>query len=117
MRASDSFSRTNRRLKFNRTFSTMTPNEKKLGATFSGFNFKPLVLERKLGEQADLMNMSNDAISRLDQDDRKDQKMVIPISGYSGHRRGDKSQNFFGKSFREVSLQSKKLQRELSREP
>ncbi len=38
--------------------------------------------------------------------------MVIPITGYGGHRRGDRSQNFFGKSFREVSLQSKKLQRD-----
>ena len=94
----------------------MTPNEKRLGATFSGFNFKPLVLERKLGVQTDLMNISNEVLSKIDHEDKRDQKMVIPIAGYSGHRRGDKSQNFFGKSFREVSLQSKKLQRELSRE-
>lgn len=60
--------------------------------------------------------MSNDFRSKLQKEDKRDQKMVIPISGYSGHRRGVKSQNFFGKSFREVSLQSKKLQRELSHE-
>ena len=39
--------------------------------------------------------------------------MVLPIAGFGGHRRGDKSQNFFGKSFRESSLQSKKLERDL----
>ena len=38
---------------------------------------------------------------------------MVPIAGFGGHRRGDKSQNFFGKSFRENSLQSKKLQRDL----
>ena len=42
----------------------------------------------------------------------KDRKMVIPIAGYGGHRRGDRSQNFFGKPFRDTSIQSKKLQRE-----
>ena len=36
-------------------------------------------------------------------------KFVIPIAGYGGHRRGDRSQNFFGKAFRETSLQAKKL--------
>jgi hypothetical protein len=75
---------------------------------------KPLVLERKMGDTEDFMNMSVGFKTALCQEDRRDQKMVIPISGYSGHRRGEKSQNFFGKSFREVSLQSKKLQRELS---
>jgi len=39
--------------------------------------------------------------------------MVIPICGYGGHRRGDHSQNFFGKSFRETMIQSKCLEREL----
>lgn len=75
---------------------------------------KPLVLEKKIGDSQDFMNMSVGFKKALVCDDRKDQKMIIPISGYSGHRRGEKSQNFFGKSFREVSFQSKKLQRELS---
>jgi len=39
--------------------------------------------------------------------------MVIPVCGYGGHRRGDRSQNFFGKSFRDTTIQSKKLERGL----
>jgi hypothetical protein len=53
--------------------------------------------------------MLSDGFKRIFSDDKKDSKMALPISGYGGHRRGDRSQNFFGKSFREQSLQSKKL--------
>lgn len=56
----------------------------------------------------------SDGFKKIFTKDKKDQKMVIPITGYGGHRRGDRSQNFFGKSFRETSLQSKKLQRDLT---
>lgn len=60
----------------------------------------------------DFMRLS-DGFKRIFSNDKKDKKLVLPISGYGGHRRGDKSQNFFGKSFRESSLQSKKLERSL----
>lgn len=60
----------------------------------------------------DFMRLS-DGFKRVFSNDKKDKKLVLPISGYGGHRRGDKSQNFFGKSFRESSLQSKKLERSL----
>lgn len=82
----------------------MTANEKRLGAAYTNFNMKPLVLEKKMGDTEDFMSMSIGFKKALCLEDKKDQKMVIPISGYSGHRRGDKSQNFFGKSFREVSF-------------
>jgi hypothetical protein len=39
--------------------------------------------------------------------------MIVPVVGYGGHRRGESSQNFFGKSFREISIQSKFLERQL----
>jgi len=58
--------------------------------------------------------MLSEGFKNIFADDKKDQKMTIPISGYAGHKRGDRSQNFFGKGFREQSLQSKKLQRELA---
>jgi len=51
----------------------------------------------------------SDGFKKVFAKDKADEKMIIPISGYGGHRRGDRSQNFFGKSFRESSLQSKKL--------
>jgi len=44
--------------------------------------------------------------------DKSDQKMVVPVVGYGGHRRGDTSQNFYGKSFRDTTIQSKHLERQ-----
>ena len=35
----------------------------------------------------------------------------IPVVGYGGHRMGYKSQNFYGKNFRDCSIQSKMVQR------
>jgi hypothetical protein len=48
--------------------------------------------------------MLSDGFKKIFSDDKKDCKMAIPVSGYAGHKRGDRSQNFFGKSFREQSL-------------
>lgn len=76
------------------------------------FEIKPKILESRFSQNADFLKMS-DGFQRIFSDDKKDKKMIIPIAGYGGHRRGDRSQNFFGKSFRESSLQSKKLERDL----
>jgi hypothetical protein len=59
----------------------------------------------------------SDAFKKLFSQDKKDRNLVIPISGYQGHRRGASAQNFFGKSFREVSIQSKRYQRALFKNP
>lgn len=72
---------------------------------------KPSLMEKKV--------IDNEAFARLSArfkaafgNDKKDQReLVLPISGYSGHRRGNKSQNFFGKTFREQAIQSKQLER------
>jgi hypothetical protein len=37
--------------------------------------------------------------------------VVIPIAGYTGHRKGETAENLFGKCFREVSLKSKVIER------
>lgn len=51
-------------------------------------------------------------------DDKSDRRMILPVCGYMGHRRGERSQNYFGKSFRETTIQSKHLERGLrSRSP
>jgi len=34
----------------------------------------------------------------------------VPIAGYTGHRMGYRSQNFYGKSYRDCSIQSKIIQ-------
>jgi hypothetical protein len=39
---------------------------------------------------------------------------VIPIAGYAGHRKGSVAENMFGKSYRQVAIQSKKIEREHS---
>ena len=61
---------------------------------------KPRLLEGNLANTMEFAGLS-DGFKKIFADDKKDQKMVIPVVGYGGHRRGDRSQNFFGKSFRD----------------
>ena len=72
---------------------------------------KPRILESKVGANQDFFGLS-DGFQRIFTDDRKDRKLIIPVVGYGGHRRGDRSQNYFGKSFRDTTIQSKQLERE-----
>jgi hypothetical protein len=37
--------------------------------------------------------------------------MKLPVVGYSGHRKGEKAENLFSKSFRDTTMQSQKLLR------
>ena len=71
---------------------------------------KPRLLEGNLAQNMEFAGLS-DGFKKIFASDKKDQKMVIPVVGYGGHRRGDRSQNFFGKSFRDQSIQSKALER------
>ena len=79
---------------------------------FKQIEVKPRLLETKITEDENFMRLT-DGFKRVFSNDREDQRLVIPISGYGGHRRGDRSQNFFGKPFREIAIQSKRLQRQL----
>jgi hypothetical protein len=79
-----------------------------------GSTIKPKLLESKVLNQGKFFSMS-DGFQRIFANDKKDTRMIIPISGYKGHKRGDKSQNFFGRSFRDCAIQSKKLERSLNR--
>jgi hypothetical protein len=54
----------------------------------------------------------SEGFQRVFSSDKSDQKMVVPVVGYGGHRRGDTSQNFYGKSFRDTTIQSKHLERQ-----
>ena len=71
---------------------------------------KPRILESRVSEKPDFYNLS-DGFKRIFADDKKDMKIIVPVVGYGGHRRGDRSQNYFGKSFRETTIQSKCLER------
>jgi hypothetical protein len=71
-------------------------------------DIKPKLLESRVAEDTNFFRVS-DGFKKIFANDKKDSRMVIPICGYGGHRRGDRSQNFFGKSFRDVAIQSKRL--------
>lgn len=73
---------------------------------------KPQLIESKVSERDEFYNLS-DGFKRIFADDKQDRKIVIPVVGYGGHRRGDRSQNYFGKSFRDTTIQSKCLERNL----
>lgn len=77
---------------------------------------KPRLLESKVSESNDFFRLS-DGFKKIFANDKKDKKIVIPIVGYGGHRRGDRSQNYFGKSFRDTTIQSKRLERNLRTGP
>lgn len=64
---------------------------------------KPALIEKKVADNSKFSNLSDD-FKRIFGNDAVDHKLVIPVSGYGGHRRGDRSQNFFGKSFRETAI-------------
>lgn len=97
-------------------FSTKNKRGMSVDQTFSGSmtttSVKPRILESKVSEKPDFYNLS-DGFKRIFADDKKDKKLVVPVVGYGGHRRGDRSQNYFGKSFRETTIQSKCLERGL----
>ena len=81
------------------------------GVPATTMNVKPRIIESKISDKADFYNLS-DGFKRIFANDKQDRKLIIPVVGYGGHRRGDRSQNYFGKSFRDTTIQSKCLERE-----
>ncbi len=73
---------------------------------------KPRLLESGVTEDKNFMKLS-DGFRRIFSNEKEDKKIILPIAGYGGHRRGDRCQNFFGKPFRQISIESKRLQRQL----
>lgn len=64
---------------------------------------KPILIESRLANHEEFFNLTN-GFQQVLTEDKKDRKMVLPVCGYMGHRRGDRSQNYFGKSFRETTI-------------
>ena len=93
-----------------------SPAERQIDVTssamFSNIDVKPRLLEARVTEDKNFMKLS-DGFKRLFSNEREDKNIILPIAGYGGHRRGDRSQNFFGRPFRDISIQSKRLQRQL----
>ncbi|CAI2370681.1 unnamed protein product [Moneuplotes crassus] len=97
-----------------RTKRLMSPKVSQDMSSIKASTIKPKLLESNIVNEKRFFNMS-DGFQRIFTNDAKDAQMTVPISGYKGHKRGDKSQNFFGKSFRECAIQSRKLERSLQR--
>lgn len=71
---------------------------------------KPKLLESKVVNKREFFNLSN-GFQKAFANDTEDKKIFIPIAGYSGHQRGDKAQNYYGRTFRDTAIQSKRLER------
>lgn len=96
-----------------------TARQQRLSMTGQNFNpneaeLKPKLLESRVINQKEFFNLST-GFQKVFANDEKDKNMAIPIAGYSGHQRGDKAQNYFGRSFRDSAIQSKRLERSLNR--
>ena len=39
------------------------------------------------------------------------EKKVVPVVGYTGHRMGNRAQGFFGKNFRDCTIESRNIQK------
>jgi hypothetical protein len=81
-------------------FQQQQKKERPFSATEQSFDFKhvkPRLIEQGVQDSPAYARLS-EGFKRLFSADGRDRKMVIPISGYGGHRRGDRSQNFFGKT-------------------
>lgn len=103
------------------TPSACTANHKANGMQGKGDYFqnnpdeaeiKPRLLENRVINQKEFFNLSN-GFQKVFANDYQDKAMALPIAGYSGHQRGDKAQNYYGRTFRDGAIQSKKLERQL----
>ena len=61
-----------------------------MGTTITDYNVKPKILEGKFSKRDEFFGMS-DGFKKIFSTDGKDEKLIIPIAGYGGHRRGDRS--------------------------
>ena len=68
---------------------------------------KPKLLESGLAAKTEYQNLP-ERFKQLLASDREDQQMRLPIVGYCGHRKGEKSENMFAKNYRETTLMTTK---------
>ena len=82
-----------------------------------GEGFKRLFIENPSSQMASMgmsaiKDINNPSpFSRILGQGSPNKPIVIPIAGYGGHRKGETSENIFGKCFRDVSIKSKIIER------
>ena len=64
---------------------------------------KPKLLESGLAAKPEFQNLP-EKFKELMSSDKRDQGMRLPIVGYCGHRKGEKSENMFAKNYRETTF-------------
>ncbi len=73
----------------------------------------PVPLEKNFSANQDYARLSDGFKRVICGGGAKEQKaLYVPIVGYAGHQKGVKARNFYGKSFREGSLASKRVLRQ-----
>lgn len=77
----------------------------------STIQVKPKLLESHMAERREFQLLP-DGFKKIFTEDKKDVDIKLPIAGYAGHRKGERSENFYGRSSRDVNIQSKKLERQ-----
>lgn len=83
-----------------------------------GEGFKKLFLENTGSQQASMGIMGAKDLkpplplrNNMSIGSSSPKPVVIPIAGYTGHRKGETAENLFGRCFRDVSLKSKIIER------
>ncbi|CDW82030.1 UNKNOWN [Stylonychia lemnae] len=72
---------------------------------------RPILIEKNLADKDEFKKLG-DGFKRIFSEDSNDQgSLVLPVAGYTGHRKGSVAENMFGKSYRDATIQSKKLER------
>ena len=74
---------------------------------------KPRLLENGLANNPDFQKLSP-AFQSILASEKKETEMRLPICGYAGHRKGEKSENIFAKNYRQTTMiAAKNLRRTL----
>lgn len=71
----------------------------------------PVAMEKNFKKNSDFARLS-DGFKRVMCGSEDQKKLSLPIVGYAGHQKGVMARNFYGKSFRESSLASKRVLRQ-----
>ena len=71
---------------------------------------RPSLIEKRLADRADFGKLSPGFKRVFVQAE----SIVIPVVGYTGHRKGSRAENIFGRNFRDATIQSKRLERQTS---
>lgn len=68
---------------------------------------KPKLLESKLAQKPEFMGLSDGFKRSFGNDTLEQKQFKIPVVGYTGHRKGEKSENMIGQNYRATTIATK----------